>query len=184
MNLNDFSWIEKLLGAKYLNEELVQSLWSGYGELKRIYLSNGSSVILKKITYPALHDHPRGWSTNISDERKRNSYQIEQNWYEGLSQKLDNQTKVPALIHNQKGDNISLLLEDLNASGFDQRYRSLNLDGVKKVLEWLARFHAKFIGVEPEGLWPIGTYWHLDTRPDEFQAMESSWLKDNAPKID
>ena len=182
--LKDYRWVEECCGSKVAKEELVQELWSGYGCLKRIHLSNGSSFILKEINFASVQDHPRGWATNISYERKRKSYQIEQNWYEGLSQKLDDITKVPALIYNQKGDTIALLLEDLNASGFDQRYRSLNLDGVKKVLEWLARFHATFIGVEPEGLWPIGTYWHLDTRPDEYEIMQSGWLKENAKHID
>ena len=179
-----YSWIEAICNAKHLSEEHVQELWSGYGTLKRLYLDNGSSVILKEIKYPTVQDHPRGWATNISDERKRKSYQIEQNWYEGLSQKLDDITKVPALIYNQKADTIALLLEDLNRLHFDQRHRSLNLDGIKRVLEWLARFHATFIGVEPEGLWPIGTYWHLDTRPEEYEIMQSGWLKENARRID
>lgn len=182
--LKDYRWVEECCGSKVAKEELVQELWSGYGCLKRIHLSNGSSFILKEINFASVQDHPRGWGTNISDERKRKSYQIEQNWYEGLSQKLDDITKVPALIYNQKGDTIALLLEDLNRLHFDQRYRSLNLDGIKRVLEWLARFHATFIGVEPEGLWPIGTYWHLDTRPEEYEIMQSGWLKENARRID
>ncbi len=182
--LKDYRWVEECCGSKVAKEDLVQELWSGYGCLKRIHLYNGSSFILKEINFSSFQDHPRGWATNISDERKRKSYQIEQNWYEGLSQKLDDITKVPALIYNQKGDTIALLLEDLNRLHFDQRHRSLNLDGIKRVLEWLARFHATFIGVEPEGLWPIGTYWHLDTRPEEYEIMQSGWLKENARRID
>ena len=182
--LKDYRWVEECCGSKVAKEDLVQELWSGYGCLKRIHLYNGSSFILKEINFASVQDHPRGWATNISDERKHKSYQIEQNWYEGLSQKLDDITKVPALIYNQKGDTIALLLEDLNRLHFDQRHRSLNLDGIKRVLEWLARFHATFIGVEPEGLWPIGTYWHLDTRPEEYEIMQSGWLKENARRID
>ena len=182
--LKDYRWVEECCGSKVAKEDLVQELWSGYGCLKRIHLYNGSSFILKEINFASVQYHPRGWATNISDERKRKSYQIEQNWYEGLSQKLDDITKVPALIYNQKGDTIALLLEDLNRLHFDQRHRSLNLDGIKRVLEWLARFHATFIGVEPEGLWPIGTYWHLDTRPEEYEIMQSGWLKENARRID
>ena len=164
-----YHWVEECCRAKCVKEEMVQKLWSGYGKLIRIHLSDKSSVILKEISFRAIQPHPRGWSTSISDERKRKSYQIEQNWYEGLSQRLDDNTKVPSLIHNWKGNTIAILLEDLNASGFDLRHQSLNLDGVKRVLEWLARFHATFIGVEPDGLWPIGTYWHLETRPDEYE---------------
>ena len=182
--VKDYHWVEECCRAKCVKEEMVQKLWSGYGKLIRIHLSDKSSVILKEISFRAIQPHPRGWSTSISDERKRKSYQIEQNWYEGLSQRLDDNTKVPSLIHNWKGNTIAILLEDLNASGFDLRHQSLNLDGVKRVLEWLARFHATFIGVEPDGLWPIGTYWHLETRPDEYEIMQSGWLKENARRID
>ena len=36
----------------------------------------------------------------------------------------------------------------------------------------------------PDGLWPIGTYWHLATRQEELQVMEQSALKQFAPAID
>jgi aminoglycoside phosphotransferase (APT) family kinase protein len=36
----------------------------------------------------------------------------------------------------------------------------------------------------PEGLWEIGTYWHLTTRPDELEALEDLALKKVAPLID
>jgi hypothetical protein len=51
-------------------------------------------------------------------------------------------------------------------------------------VDWLANFHAQFLGVQPEGLWEIGTYWHLGTRPDEWQVMKDSRLKRNAQAID
>lgn len=40
------------------------------------------------------------------------------------------------------------------------------------------------MSVTPEGLWPQGTYWHLDTRPDELEALDDALLKDAAHKID
>ena len=51
-------------------------------------------------------------------------------------------------------------------------------------LSWLAHFHATFMGKNPEGLWKIGTYWHLDTRPDELEALEDLSLKKAAPLIE
>lgn len=180
----DISWVEELTGSKHIRHELVQQLWSGYGQLVRLFLDDGTSVILKEIEYSTNKEHPRGWATNISDERKRKSYQIEGEWYENLAKKLHENTKIPNLIAVKKDTSVSLLLEDLNALGYDQRPKALDTYGVKKVLKWLARFHATYMGVQPTGLWPIGTYWHLDTRPDELHAMDDSWLKSNAHKID
>lgn len=48
----------------------------------------------------------------------------------------------------------------------------------------MANFHARFMGVAPDGLWPTGTYWHLDTRPDEWERMENIPLKHASKAID
>lgn len=40
------------------------------------------------------------------------------------------------------------------------------------------------MGCDPEGLWPQGTYWHLETRPDELEALNEPALKHAAHKID
>ena len=60
----------------------------------------------------------------------------------------------------------------------------MNNKEIKACLSWLANFHAVFLGVEPEGLWPVGTYWHLETRPDELEAMDDAQLKAVAGDID
>jgi aminoglycoside phosphotransferase (APT) family kinase protein len=51
-------------------------------------------------------------------------------------------------------------------------------------LRWLAAFHATFLGERPRGLWKVGTYWHLATRPDELEAMDDGALQWAAPLID
>lgn len=38
--------------------------------------------------------------------------------------------------------------------------------------------------MEPDGLWPVGTYWHLETRPDELEAMDDAELRAAANHID
>ena len=40
------------------------------------------------------------------------------------------------------------------------------------------------MGARPEGLWAIGTYWHLATRPDELGALPDGPVKAAATTID
>lgn len=76
------------------------------------------------------------------------------------------------------------MLEDLNATGFGARRHSVSMDEIKVCLNWLAHFHATFLGQTPDDLWPIGTYWHLDTRPDELDKLDDIALKKAAWAID
>lgn len=74
-----------------------------------------------------------------------------------------------------------------NVSGHDLDFlcRTGVKDGeMKACLRWLAHFHALFLGVAPENLWPVGTYWHLETRQDELEAMDHPQLKAAAGDID
>jgi thiamine kinase-like enzyme len=79
----------------------------------------------------------------------------------------------------------------LDASGFAIRRRSVNDSQLDGCLRWLANFHATFLvdtkasgSSIHEGLWQTGTYWHLETRPDELKAMPDGPLKQAANKID
>ena len=40
------------------------------------------------------------------------------------------------------------------------------------------------MGESSKGLWPTGTYWHLETRPDELEQLEEEDLKKAASAID
>jgi len=51
-------------------------------------------------------------------------------------------------------------------------------------LQWLAHFHATFLHAKPTDLWETGTYWHLETRLDELEALDDIPLKKAAPAID
>lgn len=171
------------------SEELVQSLWSGYGELKRYKLKGGKypSVIVKHIQLPKRSNHSRGWNTDLSHQRKLTSYQVESTWYEHYTKLTDSDCRVPQSYYIEKGGNeLLLIMEDLNAAGFYIRLTPDNVDlgQVKNCLTWLAHFHAKFMNTKPDGLWSIGTYWHLDTRPDEWKRMENIPLKKAARGID
>ncbi len=172
-----------------IGEQSVQTLWSGYGQIRRYELSGCkyASVIVKHVHWPNMVNHPRGWNTSLSHERKLKSYQVEKQWYESHARRTNDKCRIPRLIHSKAIDSgILLILEDLDFSGFDHRYdpATVNLTQARKVLEWLAHFHAMFMGEFPKGLWEVGTYWHLDTRPDEWKKMQNVVLKRNAEAID
>lgn len=77
-----------------------------------------------------------------------------------------------------------MVLEDLDAAGYPGRRREASPRELEACLSWLAHFHATFMGAKPDGLWPIGTYWHLATRPDELEALEDGPLKQAAATLD
>jgi len=80
-----------------------------------------------------------------------------------------------------------LVLEDLDASGYaGRKHACRSAREVRPLVRWLARFHRAFLrGVDSTTcddddddacgrlLWPQGCYWHLDTRPDELERMDS-----------
>jgi Ecdysteroid kinase-like family len=167
--------------------EAVQTLWSGYGQISRYQLEGGAraSVIVKHVKLPDDIAHPRGWNTNNSHQRKVKSYQVESTWYRDYSALCDDSCRVPqCLAIESSDDEFLIVMEDLDAAGFPARKSSVNLDEMRLCLDWLAHFHARFMGCVPNGLWHIGTYWHLDTRPDELEALDDYALKSAAKEID
>jgi len=168
-------------------------LWSGYGSIDRYALKGGErdSVIVKHVRFPDEDDsaHPRGWNTDLSDQRKHRSYEVETNWYQHWATRCDASCRVPeCLAIEHHDDEVLILLEDLAGSGFrEARYRASEQQ-ILGCLTWLAHFHAEFMGETPDDLWPVGSYWHLATRPDELAAMEATGdhaaLRDAAPAID
>lgn len=175
-------------GAKALFEiEEIQSLWSGYGKIIRYGLEGCSmdSVVVKHVQLPDLHKHPRGWNTDLSHQRKLKSYQIETAWYDQWSKHCDAACRVPeCMALEKKNSEVLMVFEDLDATGFPERRSSVNLVELKSCLKWLANFHATFMDEQPKNLWSIGTYWHLDTRPDEWESLTDKALKNAAKSID
>lgn len=188
MNQNIESLLLNTFSAQSAEElETVQSLWSGYGKISRWQLTGADikSVIVKKIQAPTQQHHPKGWNSSFSHNRKMKSYQIEMNFYESYALSCDTYCAVPKCYEVKRVEGEQLLfLEDLNESGYSKRRSELNLNELKVCLSWLANFHATFLQLKPEGLWEVGTYWHLSTRPEELEKMEGGWLKSNAKAID
>lgn len=166
--------------------EVVQSLWSGYGEIARFVSPKlQQSFIIKHINPVTTAKHPRGWNTQISHLRKLESYQIEAAFYQHFAPLCDQHCTVPKLFTSFTNDHEQMLvLMDLDSEGFAQRKTDANLQDVQLGVKWLAYFHARFMQQPIKDLWPIGTYWHLATRQDEYKVMADSALKQNAQKID
>lgn len=165
----------------------VQSLWSGYGEIVRLGLSGAAmdTAILKFVEFPSANHHPYGWHNDFSHRRKVRSYEVEMYFYENWANRCGEACRVPHGYAQQTlGEEHMLLLEDLDAAGYPRRKSSLRRAEVEACLCWLANFHATFMGEAPAGLWEVGSYWHLATRPDEWQAMPEGALKDAAAAID
>ena len=169
--------------------EVIQELWSGYGHILRLRLDERSQVIVKHIRMAKTENHPRGWNSNLSHQRKLKSYQVETAWYCQWSKHCGPETRIPELLaFDEHNGEILLILEDLDASGFPLRVistsTSTSTSAIQACLDWLANFHATFMGVEPTHLWKTGTYWHLATRSEELATLDDIRLKKAATALD
>lgn len=167
--------------------EDIQSLWSGYGAIMRYGLKGGErkSVVIKHVKLPSQSQHPRGWDTDLSHQRKIKSYRVESVWYRDYSLRCDEHCRIPqCLALEVDGNEFLMVFEDLDASGYALRKVSVSMGEMHTCLKWLAHFHATFMGTSPAGLWPVGTYWHLATRPDELAVLKDHALKNAAANID
>jgi len=188
MTVSIEEYIAEVTGASQVTRGAVlQQLWSGYGEIVRYTLQgcDVSSVIVKQIAVPEERAHPRGWHTDLGHQRKLRSYAVESEWYRNYAARCGSGSRV-AHCYGVQGDGVvsAIVLEDLDAAGFDQRLASLDDAALIASIDWLANFHAQWLGESPAELWERGSYWHLDTRPDELAAMPDGELKQHASAID
>ncbi len=176
------STIAALVGARRAHHVArLQPLWRGYGEVNRIALDGGPAptAIVKHVR------PPRDARATTSDRRKRRSYDVEVAFYRTHAVRCDEACRVARLYGAHVDEHRWLLvLEDLDAAGFAARRPDGDGRAPPPCLAWLAAFHARFLGAAPDGLWPIGTYWHLATRTDELAAIRDPALRTLAPVLD
>ena len=81
--------LQKTGAAKLGEREVIQDLWSGYGQIMRLSLKESSldSIVVKHVQLPSQHRHPRGWNTDLGHRRKLKSYRVETAWYDSYSDK-------------------------------------------------------------------------------------------------
>ena len=185
-HIHDFI-LEATKAKKISGSSVIQSLWSGYGSIQRYQLlgCDYPSVIVKHVE-PDQGLHPHGWNTDLSHQRKLKSYQVELDWYESRMNCSEiSDARIPVCLGVQKDEHeVLLVLEDLDASGFEGRRNSVSKREWMACVSWLADFHAENLNASFSGLWETGTYWHLETRPDEFNRLDDQVLKQAASSID
>lgn len=166
--------------------ECIQAVWSGFGQLWRVELTGSKcKLVVKYICEPTEQNHPRGWNNDFATQRKLTSYANERRWYQHYSDALP----ATCILPKFKGlitlpDNAHLLLmEDLSANGFYPKASATPRD-IKGAIRWLASLHQFSLNRQFDDLWQQGNYWHLATRPVEFDAMPSSPLKSAAQALD
>ncbi len=186
MNAHFRSIILQHTGATSLVEkEPIQDLWSGYGKILRVGLENAAveSVVIKHVQLSTSKHHPRGWDTDLGHQRKVKSYQVETIWYDTYSKNSAARLPQCLAVEKQNGE-VLMVLEDLDKAGYPLRKRAVAWEEIASCLKWLAQFHASYLGQAPDGLWEVGTYWHLGTRPQELAKLDDEKLREAAPFID
>ncbi len=186
--MNDYfkSIILQKTGAPSLVEkEVIQELWSGYGKIIRIALENAAieSIVVKHVQLPKSQKHPRGRHTDIGHQRKLKSYNVETTWYKTYSNTSMARLPKCFAIENYHDETL-IVLEDLDKAGFPLRKQEVLWEDIDTCLKWLAQFHASYLGKVPNDLWNVGTYWHLETRPQELEVLQDNPLKNAAVAID
>ncbi len=157
----------------------MQPLWGGYGEIVRVLLDGDPrSAIVKHVRPPAVR-------SSTGDARKRRSYEVELAFYREYAPLLDDTCRV-ARLYGQRvlANEWWFVFEDLDAAGFALRNEHVRGADLDACLQWLARFHARFVGHDPRGLWKTGTYWHLATRRDELARIRDPRIRANAATLD
>ena len=164
----------------------IQSLWGGYGELRRAEIRRHEatqSVIVKHVTPPP--ERALSAEKLRSHRRKLRSYAVELAFYRQFAGRCPEACRVPRLLYGEAAqDRFLFVLEDLDAAGFALRRTRVSESEITACLHWLAAFHARFLNVPPDGLWKVGTYWHLATRTDELAALPAGELRRAASRID
>uniref|UniRef100_A0A7S1U035 Aminoglycoside phosphotransferase domain-containing protein n=1 Tax=Phaeomonas parva TaxID=124430 RepID=A0A7S1U035_9STRA len=156
--------------------ETVASLWAGMGAIYgvRATCADGdgeAEVICKRIALPA-------GELSVGDARKAASYEVEAAFYEGVAELLNGEAgcAVPQglLVERGRGaEGLTICMTRLPGSVPG----GLGRDGALRAAAWAARLHAFTWGAARAdefvrmGLQPQGSYWYLDTRLDEWEAI-------------
>lgn len=178
------------LSASSVRYSSITTLWGGMGEIYHVVVAttatttdthgnSGNTEFVVKYMDPEVGPHP-----SRGDQRKLDSYVVEAAFYRDYNQELlQRGVGLAKCLYVEGGEKDAS--SSSSSSGQHKTILCLSvlqnvpshIDYYETTLEWLANFHAATWHRPAETVQSIGTYWHLDTRPDEHARMRSnkSW---------
>lgn len=135
-----------------------------------------------------IHSPPQTKALSVGDQRKADSYVVEANFYRDIATSLRYEPynlELPQPYHVEiggtasgKGD-IVICMSYLDGQDW---YSNITSNAGYLALDWLATFHVSHWDsndgtdtldrlISDVGLQRVGSYWHLETRPDEHASM-------------
>lgn len=164
-----FPDIGDTINSQNVQSQNLQRLWAGMGHIYRVNV-DGKDMVIK-------HIQPPRKLSSLGDQRKADSYLVEANFYEQVAPRLQPLVPKPLYVERKPHNEIIICMSFIPPASY-YSHRMSEKDHHKAVLSWLAQFHAAHWGevdqvVKDVGLQPIGSYWYLDTRPDEHKAMSN-----------
>ena len=169
--LNNKCEVDKIHDEADLQVNTLCRLWGGKGHIYCVKYHE-DAFVLKHVAAP-----PKNMS--LGDKRKADSYQVEANFYDRVAPNLIKRgikLPQPLLVERDHGKYSNEILIGMTYEKAETGYVDTH-----EVLSWLAKFHAAYWGNDMAdeitqncGLQPIGSYWHLSTRPDEHAQMPNN----------
>jgi Ecdysteroid kinase-like family len=152
-------------------------LWAGMGFIYKISIDDSEVLVVKHVAPPSSGEQSFG------DQRKSHSYQVEANFYEHVAPEVSSIVEMPIPFFVERGPGnkeITVCMSMLHGSWIE----TSSAPDVHGTLRWLAHFHASYWGddaiselLKKANLQKTGSYWHLDTRPEEHEGMSNRGLQ-------
>ncbi len=179
--------LRRATGASQITDlDVLQPVWGGNGQVMRVELAGASveRVVVKHITLPAGTKRKKRIK-DASVARTVASYDNELTFYQRYASPAKVGLKMPHFFGGQTlEDGWLFILEDLESSTWVRAKKAYDEPDLRAALNWLADFHARYLGHSAEGLWKAGSYWNWASRKDEASRMVDTRLKTAAAALD
>lgn len=175
---------------------MIQRLWGGYGAVYRV---KGDGTVVKYVEVPCSEftslSCRRKWSSYLNEAifykevlpqfiDLDDPSALPLPWLVSVAgtEGYDNERDIVLCDEIRR---LSLTMTDLGSRGYLACARGTDRNHVLAMVRWLAQFHATFLHDVKDStydvaskwsllkkLWPQGSYWHLGTRMEEWEAIQ------------